>query len=869
MALIERESAFAALTECAERAQAGHGSVALVVGEAGAGKTSFVNAFVSRRPDDVRLLWGNCDPLPTPRPLGPIVDVSADLSERTRAVLAEAEHAYDMFDAVFDDLRSAPSILVIDDLHWADQGTVDLLRFVLRRVQRSSSLLILTARGDEVDVDSHVQQLLGDISRSPAATSIPLPPLSVAAVTALVGERPIDPDWLHRVTAGNPFFVSEMLDHPVDDLPTSVRNAVLARTVGLDEDAWDLLHLLACAPEAIPDHLLVELGITVPPLRRLHQANLISRTARGVAFRHDLCRTAVAGVIPPGAEPRLHHRMIEAYEAVGRTDPAVITHHAIGARDQDRIRSAAAAAGQAAARSGAHRQAADFYRTALSSASALPVDEEATLLELLAAECYLVDELDEAIDACRRALHLRQELGIAAHTSANHHAMSVYEWYNANRAAAEDQVAQAISAFDDAPLDAPDQLAALGHALAMQANLAMQSSDLDTAESLVRRAAEISATAGEDALKVRVAIIEGICSVMSGSASGREDILAILRSAPRHLDEIYSSGYSNLSYLDVEERRFEAAAELLDVSIRLTVERDLPVCRVWQMGSRARLHLMRGDWTDAASDAANVLDQRCAPLARLWPSLVRGLVALRQGVGDGGDIDEAWRLALRYREPLRLFPAATAVAERCWLTATPAGLDECRRLLDGPELPGLQWARGDLAIWLRRNGVEADVRDIAEPYQLYLSGDLQAAADAFGRLGLLYDAALALTETGSEDAVRRGLDMLDGLGALAVADKVRLDLRSAGMVGVPSRRRQASLGNRVGLTSRQVEVLSLMRDGLTNAEMASALYLSVKTVGHHVSAILLKLDASNRKEAVKRAQSLGILAGEATKITGR
>lgn len=869
MALIERESAFAALTECAERAQAGHGSVALVVGEAGAGKTSFVNAFVSRRPDDVRLLWGNCDPLPTPRPLGPIVDVSADLSERTRAVLADAEHAYDMFDAVFDDLRSAPSILVIDDLHWADQGTVDLLRFVLRRVQRSSSLLILTARGDEVDVDSHVQQLLGDISRSPAATSIPLPPLSVAAVTALVGERPIDPDWLHRVTAGNPFFVSEMLDHPVDDLPTSVRNAVLARTVGLDEDAWDLLHLLACAPEAIPDHLLVELGITVPPLRRLHQVNLISRTARGVAFRHDLCRTAVAGVIPPGAEPRLHHRMIEAYEAVGRTDPAVITHHAIGARDQDRIRSAAAAAGQAAARSGAHRQAADFYRTALSSASALPVDEEATLLELLAAECYLVDELDEAIDACRRALHLRQELGIAAHTSANHHAMSVYEWYNANRAAAEDQVAQAISAFDDAPLDAPDQLAALGHALAMQANLAMQSSDLDTAESLVRRAAEISATAGEDALKVRVAIIEGICSVMSGSASGREDILAILRSAPRHLDEIYSSGYSNLSYLDVEERRFEAAAELLDVSIRLTVERDLPVCRVWQMGSRARLHLMRGDWTDAASDAANVLDQRCAPLARLWPSLVRGLVALRQGVGDGGDIDEAWRLALRYREPLRLFPAATAVAERCWLTATPAGLDECRRLLDGPELPGLQWARGDLAIWLRRNGVEAVVRDIAEPYQLYLSGDLQAAADAFGRLGLLYDAALALTETGSEDAVRRGLDMLDGLGALAVADKIRLDLRSAGMVGVPSRRRQASLANRVGLTSRQVEVLGLMRDGLTNAEMASALYLSVKTVGHHVSAILLKLDASNRKEAVKRAQSLGILAGEATKITGR
>jgi len=868
MALIEREHAFAALDGLAEQAMAGQGGLVLVVGEAGAGKTSFVEAFVSRRHDDVRLLWGNCDPLPTPRPLGPIIDMSAELSQRTRAVLEEAEHAYDMFDAVFDDLRSQPSILVIDDLHWADQGTVDLLRFVLRRVQRIGSLLILTARGDEVDVDSHVQQLLGDMSRSAAATSISLPPLSVAAVTALVGERSIDPIWLHRVTSGNPFFVSEMLDHPVDDLPTSVRNAVLARTVGLDEDDWDLLYLLACAPEAIPDHLLVELGIPVPPLRRLHQANLISRSARGVAFRHDLCRTAVAGVIPPGAEPRLHHRMIEAYEAAGRTDPAVLTHHAIGARDSERIRSAATAAGQAAARSGAHRQAADFYRTALSSAGARPPAEEATLLELLAAECYLVDELDEAIDACRRALDLRQQLGVAAATSANHHAMSIYEWYNANRSGAELQVAQAISAFDATEPAAPEQLAALGHGLAMQAFLAMQASDLATAESLVRRAATIAATAGEAALNVRVAIIEGICSVMSGSASGREDILAILASAPRHLDEIYSSGYSNLSYLDVEERRFEAAAELLDVSIRLSVERDLPVCRVWQMGSRARLHLMRGDWSDASVDAEHVLGQRCAPLARLWPSVVRGLVALRRDADDAGDIDEAWRLALRYREPLRLFPAATAVAERCWLTGDPSGLEECRRLLEGPELTGLHWARGDLAIWLRRNGVEAAVHDVAEPHQLYLGGDRLAAADAFAGLGLLYDAALALTETGDEAAVRRGLDMLDGLGALSVADKVRLDLRSAGMAGVPSRRRQTSLANRVGLTGRQMEVLALMGEGLTNAEMASALYLSIKTVGHHVSAILTKLDAANRKEAVTRARSLGILGGDPAKVTG-
>lgn len=868
MALVEREAAFAALDECAERAKAGRGGLALVVGEAGAGKTAFVEAFVARRPDHIRLLWGSCDPLPTPRPLGPIVDASTELAPTTRSVIHDAEHAYDIFDAVFDDIAATPSIVVIDDLHWADQGTVDLLRFVLRRVQRSRSLLILTARNDEVAVDSHVQQLLGDISRSPVATWIPLLPLSVTAVTTLVGDRAIDPRWLHRVTAGNAFFVSEMLDHPVEDLPTSVRNAVLARTAGLDEAAWDLLHLLACAPEAIPDYLLVELGIAVPPLRRLHQANLISRTARGVVFRHDLCRVAVAGVIPPGAEAQLHRRMIDAYEAAGRIDHAVITHHALGAGDPERVRSAATAAGAAAARSGAHRQAAEFYRTALNSSAAFSASEEATLLELLAEEFYLVDQLDDAIDACRRALLLRQQVGVAADISAAHHAMSVYEWYNANREAAEKEVAQAVSVFRGARFDAPDQLAALGHGLAMQAYLAMQASDLTTAGSLARRAAEIAETAGETALAVRIAIIDGICSVMRGLTSGRNDILSILRSAPRHLDVIYSSGYSNLTYLDVEERRLDAAADLLDVSIQLTVERDLPVCRVWQVGSRARLHLMRGDWTEASGDAADVLDVRCAPLAQFWPALVRGLIALRSTGRGGDDIADAWQLAVRYSEPLRLIPAAAAFTEFGWLTCTPVNLDDYHGLIEGPELPGLSWARGELASWLRRSGVDVEVRDVAEPYRLYLDGDLLAAADAFDSLGLPYEAALALTETGVEEAVRRGLDLLDGLGALAVADKVRADLRSAGALKVPARRRAASLANRVGLTARQAEVLHLMAEGLTNAEMAAALFVSVKTIDHHVSAILAKLDAPNRKEAVKRARSQGILAGEAPKVTG-
>ena len=169
-------------------------------------------------------------------------------------------------------------------------------------------------------------------------------------------------------------------------------------------------------------------------------------------------------------------------------------------------------------------------------------------------------------------------------------------------------------------------------------------------------------------------------------------------------------------------------------------------------------------------------------------------------------------------------------------------------------------ARGELAMWLRRLDPTTDAANIATPYRLYLDGDVEAAAAEFERLATPYEAALALTETGDDTCARRGLDMLDRMGATAVADKVRLDLRMSGMKGVPARRRRTTLGNPVGLTRRQVEVLQLMDDGLTNAELAARLFLSAKTVDHHVSAILAKLEVGNRREAVRRGRALGIIA---------
>jgi DNA-binding NarL/FixJ family response regulator len=276
------------------------------------------------------------------------------------------------------------------------------------------------------------------------------------------------------------------------------------------------------------------------------------------------------------------------------------------------------------------------------------------------------------------------------------------------------------------------------------------------------------------------------------------------------------------------------------------------------------MQLMVGEWDEATADADRVLDEPSAPMARTWPSLIRALVALRRRGAGAESLNDAWELACRFREPIRMLPVAAAITEFSWLTGVPdERLDTCRELFRDCPVVGVEWSRGELAAWLRRLGDTVEAVGVAEPYRLVLDGAYEAAADEFHRLSMPYDAALALVDSGDPANAARALDILDRLGADAVASKVRRELRSQGVTAVPARRRSATLANPAGLTARQVEVLRLLDDGLTNSELAERLYLSVKTVDHHVSAILNKLEVNKRRDAVRRAKELGILAESA------
>lgn len=862
---LERESFLGDLESARAGAAAGTGCAVLVCGEAGIGKTTLVERFtreLAERGGRVRVLWGACDALFTPRPLGPLLDIASQSDGPLRSAVEEGADREALFSALLAELsRPAPQTLaVFEDVHWADEATLDALKFLGRRIRETRALLTATFRDDELGSTHPLRGVLAELPRA-VVRRLLLPPLSEAAVAELARRAGRAAAGLFALTGGNPFYVTEALAAGGEEVPASVRDAVFARAARLGAPARAVLDVVALAPAGLERWLLDEVVAPRPEDVESCRATgvLVTRTA-ALTFRHELARRAWEEGVEPGRRRELHARILDALSRRATDEPAAeaarLVHHALGADDRGALLRLAPVAAQEAARLGAHREAARHYGVALRFAGELPTAARADLLEALARECYLIGENAQAVRALEDALVIRRALDDRRRQSEDERWLARLAWFRGDEEAVARHTASSIEAVE--PLGATPELAM---AYSARSQLLMCAEENREAVEWGTRALVMARELGDIETVIHALNNIGTAKLNMGDAAGRAELEESLRLAlERGLHDHAARAQLNLAEVAVDWRDVERAEPLIEAGVRFCTERDLDPYALCVMGARSMLRLWLGDWSAAAEDAALVLGHPRVPAVDRIPALA-ALGRMRARRGDPGVsalLDEARDLASPTGELHRIAPVAAARAEAAWLDgrvgdiaaeAAPAYELALRR--DNP------WWIGELAYWLWRARVlDAPPDRAAEPYALQMRGEAAAAAEAWARLGFRYEQAFALAECDDADAARQALRILHGLDARRAAEAVAAELRERGVRRLPRGPRAATRRNPAGLTRRQLQVLRLLGEGLSNAEIAERLFISPKTVERHVSAVLARLDVRSRTEAALRAGDL-------------
>jgi DNA-binding NarL/FixJ family response regulator len=296
----------------------------------------------------------------------------------------------------------------------------------------------------------------------------------------------------------------------------------------------------------------------------------------------------------------------------------------------------------------------------------------------------------------------------------------------------------------------------------------------------------------------------------------------------------------------------------------LCSERGIELSGLYLRAYRARLELHEGNWAEAADAAAWVLrTPRTSTTPRILALAVIGLLRARRGdPAPREPLDEAWTLAAPTGELERLGVVAAALAEVAWLEGDVESVDAATSsALELALERRAGWMVGELGAWRQRAGLPVDVgASAAGPYALLLDGHAVEAAAQWKELGCPYEAALALADADEDDTLRRALEEMQRLNAPMPAALIARRLRERGVRGVPRGPRAATQRNPGGLTPREHEVLMLVAEGLRNAEIATRLVVSERTVDHHVAAVFRKLDVCTRADAAATAVRLGVVA---------
>ena len=858
--LLEREAELEVLVRAVDDAAEGRSSVVLLLGEAGIGKTSVVRAFLDSVSDRARVLVGTCDDLLTPRTFGPLRDAAAEHPGPLADVFAEDPDQEAVYQALRMELqpRGRPTVLVVEDLHWADDATLDAVRYVCRRLNTLTATVVLTYRDDDIGETHALRRLLGALATQPVQR-LRLRPLSRRAVAALGAEAGVDAASVFTTTRGNPFFVTEVLACNDGGVPATVVDAVMARIRQLSAPTRAALEQLAVVPSRVPPMLVWALVGDVAVLEEAEQRRILEVRADGVAFRHELARRALLRSIPRTRQVALHENVLQFLLEEEHPDLSRVVHHAVAAGDVATVLSSGREAARQAARAGSHRQSLAHYEQVVKHLPALAPAVQVSVLIDYSWELYVAQRWGDAVQVGLRALALCETLGDRVAQAAAMVVLSRSYFMAGRPAEALAEVERAVSV-----LEPTGDLAALAHAETYLGAVQALTERQDEALSRLRAAQSLAHRVGRRDLVALCNNYIGCARVDLGDVeTGLEDLRRSLRQSlelPHH--EYAGRAYTNLAETTYQLHRYDEVAYWIDAGVQFTTDHDLPGHLYNLEAHRALLLLSRGQWDEAQTRLQRLVAAVPEPgqLTRLTLPPLGRLLARRGDDGAAAVLDRAWDLAQRNGSLAALAPAGLALIESAWLAGDiHRADDQITLLLDRTRTPGSARFRGELLRYLGRAGLAVDeFPGCAPEWAAGIAGAWRQAADEWEKIGDPYERALELASSRSSEPCLEALDILDDLGAVAAGRHVRATLRELGVARIPRGRLRATRANPAGLTERQVDVLALLATGLTNAEIAERLVVSTRTIDHHVSAILTRLEVGSRRDAARRAAELGL-----------
>jgi DNA-binding CsgD family transcriptional regulator len=849
--LVGRERELTVLGERVAAIESDGGCVVLVRGEAGIGKSSLIKEFAARHEDEIRLAIGWCDDLKTPQPLGPFRDIA-----RGAPSVAEPLRSGDrlaVMDGAFELLSdpTTPTVMVLEDTQWADEVTLDAIKYLGRRSELTHGILVVSYRDGEVDRDHPLRSVIGALPPQ-TVIRIRLERLARSDVAIMVENSDLDVEAVMAWTNGNPLFVNELVASGVDHIPFSVQDAVVARAAKLSKGARELLDLVSVIPgQAGRATIQAIASPTENQLTECERQGLLIVHSEHIAFRHELARRAIESALDGPGRRDLNRQVLSAIASTQNW--AQLVHHAAASGDLSAIVEFAPKAAEAAMAVGSNREAISHFELLDENPDLVTESDRAGLIEKWARAAFYLDGND-ALALVNRAIALhRQSHDDRALAATLAFAVRVAE-ADAHPRLADDYSAEAIDILESHPKSSE-----LAYALCQRAWLRMVRSDGDEESAkLSAEAALIAADIGDELLSIQALTIAG-CFGPVGDRSSAPMLIEALRRATVGgflYEETYALNV--MAFSAMQDMDLEAAAQFGMRARTKAIDYEIGWIEFAGDIYLAEIQLWRGNW-EAAEDAAN--DALASAFNAQCAQRVLGLIQARLGrSGAANTLDELWSGVLGYEQPQQHDPAASAIAEWMWITGNrdPDRIALLNRVMQGLLDGGCDWPSGEFSFWTWKLGLMDTIpEDCPDKFKWIADGHWQKAASLWEAQDAPYGQALALM-CGDTEHQLEAIEILESLGATAVADRVRRQLLEQG-VRVPRGRSRSTREHAAGLTARQAEVLEHLSHGLTNAAIADLLFVSQRTVEHHVAAILMKLDVSSRDEAVTSAQSLGLL----------